>query len=44
MAEPCGVVLVPCGHVMCAGCARAMRSCPFDRGEIASLMRYFPPR
>jgi hypothetical protein len=43
MASACDVVLVPCGHVLCLGCARALRSCPFDRSAIAHLVKYYAP-
>ena len=37
------IALVPCGHVLCAGCAgrHATESCPMCRQDVASTMRVY---
>ena len=37
------IALVPCGHVLCAGCAgrHARESCPMCRQDVASTMRVY---
>ncbi|XP_077612939.1 baculoviral IAP repeat-containing protein 7 [Crocuta crocuta] len=36
-------VLVPCGHLVCADCAPALRQCPLCRAPIRSYVRTFLP-
>uniref|UniRef100_A0A673U7B6 RING-type E3 ubiquitin transferase n=1 Tax=Suricata suricatta TaxID=37032 RepID=A0A673U7B6_SURSU len=38
-----GAVLVPCGHLVCADCAPALRLCPLCRAPIRSCVHAFLP-
>jgi RNA polymerase sigma factor (sigma-70 family) len=45
-AQDVDSVLVPCGHTICATCARSLPQprCPFDRKQVTALLPFYRPK
>lgn len=43
MEAVCDTALIECGHVVCAGCAENVTTCPYCRGPVVRTLKIFKP-